>query len=64
MEGSITRDGDYVVIRTHIDDVHSLRVALQPCTCKAAKSNSTADIRERLDRGLARAVSQKNQYRA
>lgn len=53
-QGSITRDGEYAVIRIPIEDVHPLRVALETCPCKAVKSNSTASIRERLLKGLGR----------
>lgn len=56
MASSITREGGEIVIRLPIEEVHGLRVALQPCPCKAAKSNATASIRERLERGLAKAV--------
>ncbi len=52
--GSITREGDYAVIRVPMREVHGLRVALTPCSCRAAKSNATKTIRERLDIGLAR----------
>ena len=52
--GSITRDGEYAVIRVPMSEVHSLRVALEPCPCKGAKSTSTAAIRERLAKGLGR----------
>lgn len=57
--GSITRDGEYVVIRVPVSEVHPLRVALQPCPCRGAKSAGTAAIRDRLDRGLARAMAPK-----
>lgn len=56
MSGSITRDGTDIVIRMPLAEVHSLRIALQACPCKAAKSTATAAIRERLDKGLARAM--------
>lgn len=59
MNGRITRDGEYVVIRIPLEDVHSLRVAMHPCPCKAVKSNSTKDIRASLERGLARALTGK-----
>lgn len=52
--GSIKSEDGYAVIRVPLGEVHSLRVALQPCPCKGAKSTSTADIRKRLDKGLAR----------
>lgn len=55
MSNSVTKDGEYVVIRVHQDDAHGLRVALAPCPCKAPKSNATAAIRERLRRALGTA---------
>jgi len=58
--GVITRDGDFINIRIARDEVQSLRIALQPCACKAAKSKATAGIRERLSRGLARAMFAKS----
>lgn len=60
MTGSITREGRYLVVRLPIEEVHGLRVALQPCPCKAPKSSATADIRQRLEQGLARALFSKN----
>lgn len=62
MSGSITRDGEFIVIRIPESEVHGLRVALVPCPCpcRAPKSQSTADIRARLERGLARAYFTKN----
>ncbi len=59
MAGSITREGDFLVVRLPLEEVHSLRVALQPCPCKAPKSNATADIRKRLEQGLAKALFSK-----
>lgn len=56
MAGSITREGDCLVIRLPLDEVHALRVALQPCACKASKSRATGEVRDRLDKGLARAL--------
>lgn len=52
--GKVERQGDYGVIYLPMKEVHALRVALQPCPCKAAKSNSTATIRARLEKGLAK----------
>lgn len=59
MAGSITREGDFIIVRLPLDEVHSLRVALQPCPCKAPKSHTTAEIRKRLEKGLARAMFSK-----
>lgn len=52
--GSITKEAGYAVIRVPLPEVHSLRVALEPCGCRATKSKSTEDIRARLSKGLAR----------
>ena len=52
--GSIKRDGDYAVIRIPLEDVHSLRVALRPVKTGETTSNSTQNIRDRLDKGLAK----------
>lgn len=57
--GSITRDGEFVVIRVPVSEVHGLRVALQPIRAGETTSNSTQTIRDRLDRGLARAMAPK-----
>lgn len=64
MSGSIKRDGDYLVIRLPVSEVHGLRVALQPCSCRAAKSNATAGIRDKLDKGLAKALFAKPKVKA
>lgn len=53
-EGSVTREGGFIVIRIPEEDGHSLRVALEPCPCKAAKSAGTLGIRQRLSQALAR----------
>ena len=52
--GSIKRDGDYAVIRIPLEDIHSLRVALRPVKAGETTSNSTQNIRDRLDKGLAK----------
>lgn len=54
--GSVKREGEYAVIRVHLNDVHSLRVALAPCPCKAPKSKGSAGIRWRLAKALGRVV--------
>lgn len=64
MAGSIIREGDFLVVRIPIEDVHSLRVALQPCPCKVTKSKATADIRKRLEQGLAKTLYPKGKGRA
>lgn len=56
-KGGISREGEYIIIRIPVEDAQSLRVAMHPCGCRAPKSNSTADIRDRIIRGLGRALS-------
>ncbi|MCT4369090.1 hypothetical protein CLG85_001530 [Yangia mangrovi] len=55
--GSIKIEGDMVVIRVPLAEAHSLRVALEPCPCKATKSAATASIRERIAKGLVFALA-------
>ncbi len=50
----VEREGGDAVIRIPIDRVHGFRVMLQPCSCVAAKSNATSDIRREVDKRLAR----------
>lgn len=52
--GSVKREGGYAVIRVPLEDVHSLRVALAPCPCKATKSKGSAGIRWRLAKALGK----------
>lgn len=59
MSRSITIEDGHAVIRIPIEDVHSLNVALQPCPCRAPKSNGTSAIREALSKGLARLLAGK-----
>lgn len=59
MTATAYRDGDKVVVTIPVDEVQGLRVALQPCPCRAPKSISTAAIRERFVRGLGMALMQK-----
>lgn len=59
MGSSITRENDMAVIRIPLDEIHGLRIALQPCPCKGIKSISTSCIRDRLDKGLAKLQSKK-----
>jgi len=54
MQASVKKDGEYAIIRIPMDEIHGLRVALRPCPCRAAKSNSTKDIRESLASALGR----------
>lgn len=59
MTSTAIRDGDKIIITVPVEDAQSLRVALQPCPCRASKSASTAGIRERFVRGLGMALFQK-----
>ena len=52
--GSVTVERGMAVIRVPLREVHGLRVALAECPCRAPKATSTATIRQRLDRALAR----------
>lgn len=52
--GRVTIEGGMAVIRIPLSEVHGLRVALHPCHCKATKSTATIDIRDRLDKALAK----------
>jgi len=56
--GSVTRDGEYAVIRVPLSQVHALRVALHPVPAGAATSTATQQIRDWLDKALARLQSQ------
>lgn len=51
---SVRVEGDMAVIRIPLAEVHGLRVALAECPCRAAKSNETANIRQRLVKALGR----------
>mgnify|MGYP000047125199 CR=1 FL=1 len=57
--GSVSVEGGLGVIKIPLDMIHELRVALQPCTCIAAKSNATLETRKRLDRALGKLQSGK-----
>ena len=52
-KGSIRVEDGMAVIRMPLKDAHALRVALNPCPCKAPKSNRTLDIRAKFARVLA-----------
>lgn len=56
---SIKEEDGYAIIRIPVEDVHSLRVALAPCPCRAHKSNSTKNIRQRLAKALGQIGSKK-----
>lgn len=52
--GWVTIEYGMAVIRIPLAEVHGLRVALHPCPCKAPKSHVTTEIRDRLDKALAK----------
>lgn len=52
IRATIKQEGDEAVIRIPFNQIHSLRVALEPCPCRAPKSLSTENIRIRLARAL------------
>lgn len=59
MTPAIREEDGYAIIRIPLEDVHSLRVALAPCPCRAPKSNETQNIRARLARGLRKIGTRK-----
>lgn len=61
--GNVTIEDGMGVIRIPLSEIHALRVALAPCPCKSAKSNSTAAIRQRLSDGLAKLAGQMDRRR-
>jgi hypothetical protein len=52
MASSVSSDGKTVTIKIPVQDVHTLRIALN-CPCKSTKSAMTETYRKRLDRALA-----------
>lgn len=58
MSRAIRRDGDDVIIRIPMEDVHAFRVALRPVLAGETVSKSTQDIRDGIDKALARLQSQ------
>ena len=54
MTRSVTRESDSAVIRIPLSDVHALRVALQPIRAGEVTSSNTKQLREALDKALAR----------
>jgi hypothetical protein len=54
--GTVVREGDFAVIRLPIDKVQDLRVAIQPCPCRAAKTNAGIIMREQIVRALGRVL--------
>lgn len=51
---TIRIENGQALIAVPLDEVHGLRVVLAGCPCRAAKSLATDDLRQRLDRALAR----------
>lgn len=56
---SVRREGDYAVIRVLIDQVHELRVTLEPCPCRATKSHATTARRAALCAALGKLEARK-----
>ena len=56
--GSVSREGDYAVIKLHVSQIHGLRVALR-CPCGSVKSAETEATRRRLDSALAAVIARK-----
>ncbi|MCU0912303.1 MAG: hypothetical protein MUE98_13470 [Rhodobacteraceae bacterium] len=54
--GTVSRDGDQVVIRLHRDRAHDLRVALAACPCTATKSTEGQALREALAQAIGKAT--------
>lgn len=50
--GKLSIEDGMAVIRIPMEEVHGLRVALEPCPCRAPKSHTTAKIRRRLAKSL------------
>lgn len=57
MRGGTQRDGEYVVLRIHEDDVHSVIVALNPHRAEEPTSAATDNTRKRIQRALRAALS-------
>jgi len=56
MTRRVTVEDGHAVIRVPLDEVHSLRVALDDCPCKSTKSHATTNIRKSLQRALAAVI--------
>lgn len=56
MQAKVTRVDGGLNVFIPTEDVQSLRIALQPCQCKATKSAATLEIRARFERALAKAL--------
>lgn len=59
MSGRVTVEDGHAVIHIPLDDVHGLCVALAPCGCRAAKSEATGGIREKLRAALRVALTRR-----
>lgn len=56
-KSTIGRDGDFIVIRLHGSEVHSFQVAMEPVRMGDPTSKITEAFRQRIKRGIARAVA-------
>ena len=54
-------DGKFVTLQIPMDEVQSLRVALQECPCRAPKTHSNVAMRRRIVRALGAAFFKKGQ---
>jgi hypothetical protein len=55
--GTVSRDGDHVVIRMAVSRAHSLRVALEPCPCPGVtRASEAVAIRVALAMAIGRAT--------
>lgn len=61
--GSITREGDFVVIRIPVSQVQDFRVALQECPCKSNKTTAGIQKRKSLVKGLGAALFNRGKRR-
>ncbi len=52
--GSASIDGEFAVLRIHRDNIHSLRVAMQPIRQGETTSRSTQNVRDQFDKALAK----------
>ena len=57
MPGGVRIEGDDLVIRIPLEDVHAYRVMLAPCPCGAVKSTATQKRRDALSTAIARATA-------
>lgn len=62
MTATAIRDGDNIIVTIPVSEAQALRIALQPCPCKATKSHATAAIRDRFVRGLGMAMFRKPKH--